>query len=65
VLSFVRREQPFDADIVTTFCHLVHFFASRDAGAAWTAQHPGTFVLSIEEGAQIARLVNAACFVPR
>jgi alkylmercury lyase len=62
VLSFVRREQPFDADTINTFCHFVHFFASRDAASQWTAQHPHTFVLSIDEGADIARRVNSVSF---
>lgn len=61
-LSFLRRERPFDADLIKTFCHFVHFFASPEAAKAWTAQHPGTFVLSIDEGAEIARRVNHASF---
>jgi Alkylmercury lyase len=40
----------------------VHFFASREAAGQWTTQHPGTFVLSIDEGAEIARRVNRASF---
>jgi alkylmercury lyase len=53
VLSFLGREQPLDADTIKTFCHYVHFFASRQAAIQWTAEHPGTFVLSIDEGAEI------------
>ena len=62
VLSFLRREQPFDAETIKTFCHFVHFFASRSAAEEWTARHPGTFVLSIDEGAEIAWRVNRASF---
>jgi alkylmercury lyase len=62
VLSFLRREQPFDADSIKTFCHYVHFFVSPEAASRWTAQHPGAFVLSIDEGADIARRVNDASF---
>jgi alkylmercury lyase len=47
-------------DIVTTFCHFVHFFLSRIAGEAWAAQHPGTFILSVEEAHAIARRKNQA-----
>jgi hypothetical protein len=62
VLSFLRRDTPFDADTIKSFCHIVHFFASPQAAAAWTDRHPGTFVLSIDEGVAIARAVNRASF---
>ena len=47
-------------DIVTTFCHFVHFFPSRQAGEAWAAQHPGTFMLSVAEAHAIALRKNQA-----
>lgn len=47
-------------DIVSSFCHFVHFFPSRSAGDAWAAQHPGTFILSVEEAHAIARRKNQA-----
>lgn len=47
-------------DIVSTFCHFVHFFPSRLAGEAWAAQHPGTFILSVEEAHAVARRKNQA-----
>ena len=47
-------------DIVTAFCHFVHFFPSRPAGEAWAAQHPGTFILSVAEAHAIARRKNQA-----
>ncbi|MGH2742137.1 MAG: organomercurial lyase [Thermoleophilaceae bacterium] len=62
VLSFLRREQPFDADTIISFCHLVHFFASEEASADWTAKHPGTFLLSVRDGFEIGRLTNRARF---
>jgi alkylmercury lyase len=60
VLSFLRRDQPFDADTIKTFCHYVHFFANPEAGAEWTAQHDGTFTLSLADGSAIAKLTNRA-----
>jgi alkylmercury lyase len=60
VLSFLHREQPFDADTITTFCHDVHFFANPEAAAKWTSQHEGTFMLSLADGSAIARLTNRA-----
>jgi alkylmercury lyase len=62
VLSFLRRETPFDADTIRSFCHFVHFFASQGAATEWTARHPGTFVLSIDDGLELARLVNRGTY---
>ncbi len=47
-------------DILTTFCHFVHFFPSRLRGEAWAARHPGTFILSVAEAHEIARRKNEA-----
>lgn len=49
-----------EKDIVSTFCHFVHFFPSRPVGEAWAAQHPGTFILSVAEAHAIARRKNQA-----
>jgi alkylmercury lyase len=62
VLSFLHRDEPFDADTIRTFCHYVHFFANPDAAAAWTVDREGTFTLSLAEGSEIARLTNRARF---
>jgi alkylmercury lyase len=62
VLSFLRREQPFDADTIISFCHFVHFFASEAAALEWTATHPNTFVISIDDGFEIGRITNQAKF---
>jgi len=45
-------------DVVSTFCHFIHFFASRQAGESWAAQHSETFLLSIEEAYVLARRKN-------
>lgn len=47
-------------DVITTFCHFVHFFPSRQDGERWSAQHTGTFLLSIYEAHVLARLKNEA-----
>jgi alkylmercury lyase len=60
VLSFLHRDDPFDADTIITFCHYVHFFASPEAAAGWTAKRDGTFTLSLADGSAIARLTNRA-----
>ncbi len=62
VLSFLHRNHPLDADTIATFCHYVHFFADRTAAERWTSEHDGTFVISLADGVEIARLVNEARF---
>jgi alkylmercury lyase len=62
VVSFLLPDRDFDADVIQSFCHFVHFFASPEAGEAWTAEHPGTFLLSLEEAFELGRLVNALNF---
>lgn len=62
VVSFLVPDRAFDADVIQGFCHFVHFFASEEAGQAWTAKHPGTFLLSLEDGFELGRLVNALNF---
>jgi alkylmercury lyase len=58
VVSFLQPNGRFEADMITTFCHYVHFFADEAAGLQWTSEHPGTFLLSPEEAFEIGRLTN-------
>ena len=62
VLSFLHRDQPFDAETIRTFCHYVHFFVNPDAAADWTAHREGTFTLSLAHGSEVAKLTNRARF---
>jgi alkylmercury lyase len=62
VVSFLLPDRDFDIDVIQSFCHFVHLFASEGAGRAWTAEHPGTFLLSLEEAFELGRLVNALNF---
>ena len=58
VLSYLHKQEPLDQNVINTFCHYIHFFANVDAVAEWTANHEGTFSLSLADGSEIARLVN-------
>jgi alkylmercury lyase len=63
VLSFVSPQT--DAcrqDIVANFCGYVWFFRSAEAGATWTAEHEGTFLLSLKEAYELGQRKNAAQF---
>jgi alkylmercury lyase len=62
VLSFLRPEGRFDEHVIQSFCHFLLFFASETAVRTWTATHPGTFVLSIDEGLTLGRLRNEGTF---
>jgi alkylmercury lyase len=62
VVSFLLPERGFDADVLQAFCHFVHFFASPAAGEAWSARHPGTFLLSLDDAFELGRLVNGLNF---
>lgn len=62
VVSFLSPRGQFDENVHANFCHFVHFFASRETGAAWTAAHPHTFLLSVDEAFEVGRRFNAARF---
>lgn len=53
-VSMLTPEGAFDHDIVESFCHFVHFFASAESGRQWVAEHPGTFLLTIDEAFDVA-----------
>jgi hypothetical protein len=55
VLSFLRPDRPWSDDVITTFCHYVLHFTGRATAEAWTAGHPGTFVISLADAATLAR----------
>jgi alkylmercury lyase len=41
------------ADVITSFCHYVHFFTAENA-----EMHPGTFLLSLPDAFEVGRLLN-------
>ena len=59
-MSFLVPEQKFEANVLQRFCQFVHFSASPDAAASWTAGHTGTFQLSIDDAYRLGRLTNRA-----
>ncbi len=60
VLSFVLPDARHGDDTIASFCNLIHYFASPRAAERWTAERPGTFVVSIEDAFEIGRRTNAA-----
>jgi alkylmercury lyase len=61
-LSFVLPGAAYANDVIAGFCRFVHFFASPEAAETWTAEHPGSFVISVAEGFEVGRITNAAQF---
>lgn len=62
VVSFLLPDHAFDAEVVQSFCHFVHFFASPGAAEPWIAEHPGTFSLTLGDAFELGRLVNSLNF---
>jgi alkylmercury lyase len=48
----------FAQNVFARFCCFVHYFSSPEAGEAWVAEHPGTFLLSVDEAFELARRLN-------
>jgi hypothetical protein len=64
-VSFLVPDRPFDADVIQSFCHFVHFLASGEAGRRWTAGHPSTFVVGLDDALDVARRLNRHRFGAR
>jgi alkylmercury lyase len=62
VVSLLLPEGEFGADVIQRFCHFVHFFTSPEDSEAWTAEHPGTFLLTVDDAYRLGRLMNRAVF---
>jgi alkylmercury lyase len=62
VVSLLLPDGEFGPDVIQRFCHLVHFFASPQEGEGWVAEHPGTFLLSVDDAYRLGQLTNRAGF---
>lgn len=55
VVSFLLPKGELGHDVIQTFCHFVLNFASEESGGEWTARHPGTMLLTVDEAFRVAR----------
>jgi alkylmercury lyase len=62
VVSMLLPDGEFGADVIQRFCHFVHFFTSPEDGEVWTAEHPGTFLITVDDAYRLGRLMNRAVF---
>lgn len=61
-VSMLAPTEVFDANVIMSFCHFVHFFTSAEDAAPWLSEHPGTFLLSVNEAFELGRMTNRARF---
>ncbi len=59
-VSFLIPNGPFDADVIASFCHYVHFFTSTENAARWMNPHDDVMAVSLDEAFEIGRQWNAA-----
>ena len=58
-LSFLLPDaEAMNANVITSFCHYVHFFSSRKAAKPWLHEHPETFLLSLADAYEFGRRMN-------
>ncbi len=58
-MSFLLPDaEAMNVSVITSFCHYVHFFRSRDAAQPWLSQQPETFLLPLADAFELGRLVN-------
>ncbi len=66
VVSFLKADSSAFAEsadsIIAKFCHFVFFFATRKSGQRWVANHPGTFLYTLDDALRLARRLNARSF---
>lgn len=58
LMSMLEPPEDMLEDIVAKLCHYIFFFRDARAGAQWTADHPGTMLMSINDGFELGRLKN-------
>lgn len=60
MISFlVPDEGGLKDNITASFCHFVFFFRSPEAGEHWVSEHPGTYLLSLDEAFSVGKKMNA------
>lgn len=62
-VSFLLPEdEDLRQDVITSFCHYVHFFADATEAERWVAAHPGSFFLDIDAAFDIGQRKNESQF---
>lgn len=61
VLSFKLVDE-WDADVIASFCHFVHYFTDEQSARVWTAEHPDTFVVSLDDAIRLGQVWGRLVF---
>ena len=56
-MSLLLLEGGLQDNVQDVFCHSVLFFADHEAARTWTASQPGTFVVTLDEAAELGRAI--------
>jgi len=63
VVSFLLPDEAeLMEDVVANFCHFIYFFSSRNAGKQWIQEHKGTYLLTLDDAANLSKLKNGLQF---
>jgi alkylmercury lyase len=62
VVSFLVPTGRWGDDVIQSFCHYVLYFAPEEAGHQWSAAHPGTSLLSVEQAFEVGRRFDRVRF---
>jgi alkylmercury lyase len=62
VLSWPRADFPMGDAVVPAACGPINFFGSEESGRAFTERAEGIFLLTLEQGLELMRLVNRTVF---
>jgi hypothetical protein len=55
VVSFLVPDKPFDQDVIQSFYHFVHFFASRKSAERWAVGRDGIALLPVDDAFEVGR----------
>lgn len=62
MMSVLVPKEGMMEDIVSRFCHYIHFFTSRASGERWTAKNPDTSLIGINHAFELGRIFNQERF---
>jgi len=66
VISFlIPQSAEIKKDVITSFCHYVHFFSATQAARGWLAQRPDAFLLGVTDAYKLGRRINEARYGDR
>ncbi len=60
VSFLILNKAKMEEDVIAKFCHFVYFFDSKSVAEQWLSEHPGTFLLSLDDAFSIGNNFIAA-----